>query len=350
MNNPDILLTADTHQKITDFVRQRLHARHVVIHSHVQALWGGQGHIIRLKTDVPDCKSVIVKFIAPSDSASHPRGWNTSRSFTRKTQSYAVEAAWYSRFAARCGQRCKVPTLLGLQEDENTRLFLLEDLAVKFPASPARLTVKQVSVCLDWLAAFHAQFLFDAGEGLWPQGCYWHLQTREDEWHAMKDSPVKKAATWLDNQLLSARFQTLVHGDAKLANFCFSNNLSRVAAVDFQYVGRGCGMSDVAYLLGSCLTEDDCHAHDKALLEIYFTALRQALSMQTEHDPPGQTNPISADPQLLADELINEWRGLYAVAWTDFYRFLLGWMPQHTKINSYTEKQAEEALSGWAGS
>jgi Ser/Thr protein kinase RdoA (MazF antagonist) len=61
-----------------------------------------------------------------------------------------------------------------------------------------------------------------------------------------------KAAV-IDQVLNNCSYQTIVHGDAKLANFCFSKE-GAVSAVDFQYVGGGCGMKDVAYFLGSCLT------------------------------------------------------------------------------------------------
>ena len=73
----------------------------------------------------------------------------------------------------------------------------------------------------------------------------------------MQNADLKKAAQGIDKRLQSARFQTLVHGDAKLANFCFSD-VGQVAAVDFQYVGKGCGMKDVAYFISSCFNEEDC--------------------------------------------------------------------------------------------
>ena len=47
----------------------------------------------------------------------------------------------------------------------------------------------------------------------------------------------------------------LAHGDAKVANFCFTNDQHAVAAVDFQYVGGGIGTQDVIYFLGSFCSE-----------------------------------------------------------------------------------------------
>ena len=113
-------------------------------------------------------------------------------------------------------------------------------------------------------------------------------------------------------------------GDAKLANFCFSKD-GQVAGVDFQYVGGGCGMKDVAYFIGSCLTERECERLESQILEVYFENLQNAL--EERNDP-----------------LENEWRSLYRVAWADFHRFLKGWSPGHWKINSYSERVLEEVV------
>ncbi|MFT5840826.1 MAG: hypothetical protein ACI9UT_003340, partial [Flavobacteriales bacterium] len=43
--------------------------------------------------------------------------------------------------------------------------------------------------------------------------------------------------------------------------------------------------------------------------------------------------------------LQQEWRSLYPLVWADFYRFLLGWSPDHYKINPYMQKQTDTALA-----
>ncbi|ASJ73037.1 phosphotransferase [Granulosicoccus antarcticus] len=313
-------------ERVIEFVKESLNASQVAVDEQLQALWGAQGFLLRLSTDVPGHETVIVKCIAPRSDSSHPRGWNTSRSFQRKTHSYEVECHWYEHFAQRCTPGCKVPQLLGIQREEHGSLILLEDLATEYPVLRNRLMVSEVAVCLRWLAEFHALFLDDAGEGLWSQGCYWHLETRPDEWQAMAEGPLKQAASWLDERLQKARFRTLVHGDAKVANFCFSDDMASVSAVDFQYVGKGCGMSDVVYLLGSCLSEADCRQHEQALLDSYFLHLSVCL--------PTSASAVEA-----------EWRSLFAIAWADFHRFLMGWMPEHDKINPYTETLVGQALA-----
>ena len=144
----------------------------------------------------------------------------------------------------------------------------------------------------------------------------------------MNDVALREAAPLVDQKLREARYQTLVHGDAKLANFCFrseqQNSSQKVAAVDFQYIGRGCGMKDVAYFIGSCLYEDDCETMESQLLDYYFSVLVERVSQKH-----GDVN---------TDELESEWRKLYPVAWADFHRFIKGWSPGHWKINSYSEK------------
>lgn len=167
-------------------------------------------------------------------------------------------------------------------------------------------------------------------EGLWPQGTYWHLETRPDELEALNEPALKHAAHKIDKVLRDCRYHTIVHGDAKLANFCFSDDGTKVAAVDFQYVGGGCGMKDVAYFIGSCLGEDDCERQESRLLETYFTALQSALAVH--------------QPEIDFEAVETEWRKLYPYAWTDFHRFLKGWSPGHWKLNSYSEKIAYEVV------
>ena len=104
-----------------------------------------------------------------------------------------------------------------------------------------------------------------------------------------------------------------------------------MAAVDFQYVGRGIGVRDVAYFLGSCMNEQELLEHDRKMLDVYHEALIAAL--ETYH------------PQQPAEDIANTWLNLYAVAWTDFYRFLSGWMPDHPKTHAYTRKLAEQVLA-----
>ena len=78
----------------------------------------------------------------------------------------------------------------------------------------------------------------------------------------------------IDARLSRCRYQTLVHGDAKIANFCLPPEGGSVAAVDFQYVGGGCGMKDVAYFLSSCLEPYELSQKAPPLLDHYFDALR----------------------------------------------------------------------------
>ena len=220
-------------------------------------------------------------------------------------------------------------TIASINQDDEF-VFLLEDLdASGYRRRCQSLDPSGAELVLNWLAAFHATFLFRKPEGLWPVGTYWHLATRPDEFEAMDDqSTLKARAQQIDNELQQCRFQTIVHGDAKVANFCFTPGIDSVAAVDFQYVGGGCGMKDVAYFLGSCMGEQQLEDHADSLLDYYFEILKKHI--------PGADD---------ARELEEEWRVLYPLAWADFERFLEGWCPDHHKRHGYTRQMTEVALS-----
>jgi hypothetical protein len=297
----------------------------------VQSLWSGYGRLLRVTLVGGTASSVIVKRVQWPTARHHPRGWATDRSHARKVRSYAVESQFYAAFADACDDRCRVPRLRAASSTDDGVLLLLEDLnADGFDLRRAVVAPEELTACLSWLAHFHATFLGRAPDGLWPTGTYWHLATRPEELARIDGTPIARAAEALDDRLTNATYQTLVHGDAKVANFCFAED-GRVAAVDFQYVGGGCGIKDVAYFLGSCLDEAACAASEDALLGTYFDALAAAV----------EARGVDVDLGALTDE----WRGLYAVAWTDFYRFLAGWSPGHWKVHAYTRRLAHQVLT-----
>ena len=287
----------------------------------LQTLWSGWGEIVRLALRDGPAPTVIVKRVQPPAQSAHPLGWGSSRSADRKRRSYVVEAAFYADHAARC--RSRIPAVHHLSPG----LFILEDLdAAGFTGrAVAGLSDRAIGQCLDWLADFHAGFLHTAPAGLWPEGSYWHLATRPDELAAMPPGPLRDAAEGLDSALAGARFRTLVHGDAKVANFCFG--AGGVAAVDFQYVGGGCGMRDLAYFLGSAMGERTLTRRADGWVDRYFARLRSGLSASE------------------GAAVETEWRALLPVAWADFERFLAGWSPGHRKRSGYSAQQTARALA-----
>ena len=307
------MLRAMNRDRIESLLLKATGARGLGERQILQRLWSGYGSIVRYQLEGAERSTVVVKHVSPPSVSDHPRGWNSDLSHQRKLKSYVVETAWYRDYAGACSSACRVPECYVVESEGDEVVILLEDMdAAGFPSRCTGVSDDQLFACLSWLAHFHARFIGQQPEGLWEVGTYWHLDTRPDELKvlARDDRELYAAADLLDQMLRTARFQTLVHGDAKLANFCFATAGDAVAAVDFQYVGAGCGMKDVAYFLGSCLTEVDCERMEGELLDLYFSVLRTALDARSD----------SWD----TDALESEWRSLYPVAWTDFHRFLKG--------------------------
>jgi aminoglycoside phosphotransferase (APT) family kinase protein len=132
------------------------------------------------------------------------------------------------------------------------------------------------------------------------------------------DAWIRTIAPVLDAKLTSCENRTLLHGDAKLANFCFARD-GRVAAVDFQYVGGGCGMKDVAYLVAG-------EPNEARAVERYFGHLRRELAVRSIDPAPVET----------------EWRALYPIACADFYRFLAGWAPEHFARDRHAQRLLDD--------
>ena len=283
----------------------------------IQSLWSGYGKILRVGLKNADMESVVVKHVQLPTSKNHPRGWNSDIGHQRKVKSYQVETEWYETYSKKSGAR--LPQCLAVETHNEEVLMVLEDLdAAGYHLRKNSVEWEDIDACLKWLAQFHASYLGQKPDGLWEIGTYWHLKTRPQELAVLKNHQLRAAASLIDNKLNTCRFQTFVHGDAKLANFCFAPN-GQVAGVDFQYVGGGCGMKDVAYFIGSCLNEKASERMETQILDRYFEHLQNELEEENE-------------------ALEKEWRALYHVAWADFHRFLKGWSPGHWKLNSYSER------------
>ncbi|GAF03003.1 oxidoreductase family protein [Saccharicrinis fermentans] len=298
----------------------------------IQSLWSGYGSIVRIGLKGSTIEGVVAKHVKMPQQNKHPRGWNTDVSHLRKVKSYQVETSFYKNYAGRCTANCRVPRPYIIEARHQEIFMVMEDMdASGFEERLSSVSWQEIKTCLSWLAHFHATFLNEKPVGLWNIGTYWHLDTRPEELAVLEDKALKQAASQIDQKLNETQYLTIVHGDAKLANFCFSADGKHVAAVDFQYVGGGCGMKDVAYFIGSCLHEEECETYEQRILDYYFKTLKSAIQ--------------SRRLELNYEELEKQWRALYPLAWTDFHRFLKGWSPGHWKINSYSERITRQVLT-----
>lgn len=279
----------------------------------LQHLWSNYGELSRVFLDN---KTIILKHIKFPQKLEHTYGWDSIHAHQRKVNSYQVEVSWYKNHNPTHSD-FYTPKYIFSFEEESSIYLALEDLTGLdyFPKTNPNLV--DIKNCIKWLAKFHSFYLGKKFDDLWPVGTYWHLATRLDELKVLADNKLKENAKKIDITLNSAEHKTLVHGDAKLANFLF--NKESIAAVDFQYIGQGVGIKDLAYFLSSVFDEKSLFKYEQECLNYYFKELNNK-------------------------EVEKEWRYLYPVAWCDFYRFLLGWSPRHKKINSYMESMKEKAL------
>jgi len=315
-----------------DQLLQLFSADSIVRKEILQELWSGYGEISRDTISGGKVDSVIIKKINLKSKGSHPKDWNTNASHQRKLKSYQIECKWYRDWSMRCNMECRIPELYDLDSNKNEILLVLEDLDIAgFPLRMEEANLEIVKLGLKWLANFHANFIGKSPEGLWAEGTYWHLSTRKDEWKNMADGHLKQFASVIAKQLKDAKYQTILHGDAKLANFCFSEDGNQIAAVDFQYVGGGCGIKDVAYFLSSCFESEQLFEYADGLLDFYFKELNLAL--------------LASDQTFDYEALEEEWRALYPFAWADFTRFLKGWSPDHWKLHEYSRSMVSKTIS-----
>ena len=90
-------------------------------------------------------------------------------------------------------------------------------------------------------------------------------------------------------------------------------------------------MKDIVYFMSSAIDPEVCEKNEEWILDTYFDLLEMALKHY-------QIN-------INIEDIEEEWRPLFSVAWADFQRFLKGWSPNHFKINDYSEELTSRALT-----
>jgi thiamine kinase-like enzyme len=281
-----------------------------------------------------DTHSYILKLISPPSSSRSDEG------HIRKILSYQIEQYFYTQLAPQLPASIPVAKCLASINKQkpdggSTTAMILSDLAQDYPVAGekrAALTERQALSALDWLSNFHG-FWWSRVDGLdnselvlppleqvkrynafkksiWLNGGYTYLATRQSEYQNLihdsdsewsealtqsinthNQSIAELAATFLAPSTSTATpiesYQTLIHGDVKSENLFTTTTGDRVAFYDFQYVGLGLGVCDLAKFF-TCsvplemlvLDEDvpDVLAMDKGereLLERYWKNLKE---------------------------------------------------------------------------
>ncbi|QDS72548.1 hypothetical protein FKW77_000455 [Venturia effusa] len=277
----------------------------LVSYTTIQSLWAGYGHICRLsarRSRKHEPIPLILKYISPPAlNTSEP----VEEGHVRKIMSYQIEQYFYKNLAPQMPKSITVAECISTIDEKSdgdtSTAMILTDLRETFPVAGEKrseLSETQTHATVDWLASFHG-FWWDkarsfdrsklnlpplehfeqtmsmtAYQGVWLNGGYAYLATRRTEYAGfcaegsksalricfppsrIKDAPsigeivARFLSPMADGNKKGpiSEYETLIHGDVKSENLFTTTNGDAVAFVDFQYVGLGLGVCDLAKL------------------------------------------------------------------------------------------------------
>ena len=205
---------------------------------------------------------------------------------------YAKEVGWYQQLAARSDVRC--PACHGAFIEGDRFALLLEDCA---PAEQGDqlggATLDDLSKCLLEGAKLHGAFFNDRAMETHPLlAVSSEMAAARSGIFAMFWEPFKEryqgrlgpeifelGDDFLANyHAFGARASAAVgvaHGDFRIDNMLFGGADGRVVVLDWQTLGYGAPMADVAYLLGTSIADPAVRKREeRALVGGYFSNLR----------------------------------------------------------------------------
>lgn len=275
-------------------------------------------------------QSFILKLISPPPAKPSDEG------HIRKILSYQVEQYFYTHLAPRMPESIPVAKCfasINEQHVDGTAMtaMVLTDLRQAFPVAGEKrgvLSEKQVSAALNWLASFHG-FWWDFAQNrvsllkppleesksrsesrtIWLNGGYTYLATRrkefadlevdtDSEWCSLLTEPLENgiclaevvATVLAPNEHLCGptdQYQTVIHGDVKSENLFTSKSGDQAVFYDFQYIGLGLGVCDLAKLFTCSVPLDmlverehqysdtlDMQPGEKKLLQVYLEQVK----------------------------------------------------------------------------
>ncbi|KAH0612406.1 uncharacterized protein H6S33_010458 [Morchella sextelata] len=303
-------------------------------HTHITSLWSNYGHIYRLT--FPSHPPLILKLIQPPP----PTPRTASESHIRKLLSYRAERYFYTHLSHHLTPHSPIATPHPVSPAYADTTLLLDDLTPAYSLSYShRYSPAHTAAVLRWLANFHATYWNhepvplippplqaaapDTAQGVWQRGGYWYLDTRVEEMESFTDDPGDYAFLLPHVQIVAERLRvrpgdlgsTLIHGDCKAANIVFAppgvGGEVACALYDFQYVGVGLGVQDLAYFLGTSVNARDLEGGgEEALLRVYYDELVAALGRSG--------NGVEG---YMWEDLVGQWE----CALVDWMRFMAGW-------------------------
>ncbi|KAI8635563.1 kinase-like domain-containing protein [Xylariaceae sp. FL1651] len=286
--------------------------------------------------------ALILKLISPPPT----RPGSEDEGHLRKMLSYEVEQNFYGSIAPRLGRdlpmaRCIAATQgkPGSDTPEGLTAIIMTDLRPKYPVAGEKraiLSKKQVHAALNWLSTFHRRSweilpiplqelllppLQEAerrqqadapGRLVWLNGGYTYLATRQteyaslaadsnSEWSSALCEPLSLHGYSIAEMAASVltphgrEHETLIHGDVKSENLFTTQSGSEVAFYDFQYVGLGLGVCDLAKLFTcsiplNMLTDDNSSTElgmaegERKLLAMYRETLLAGTGKEYDWD------------------------------------------------------------------
>ncbi|KAG9246795.1 kinase-like domain-containing protein [Calycina marina] len=339
----------------------------------LQRLWAGYGSICRITAspttpndmDHVQHESLILKYIAPP-----PAARSSDEGHIRKVLSYHVEQYFYSHLAGQLPPEIPVAKCLAsIQSDSNSggkdvTAMLLTDLRLEYPLAGekmGKLSEVQTQAALKWLASFHGFWWARVGalervrlvkppleeirkargalkKSVWLNGGYTYLETRckeyrdlvndeDSEWCevlcatvgnslSIAERVAKVLAPRSEGIGISAEFETLVHGDVKSENLFTTRSGAGAVFYDFQYVGLGLGICDLAKFF-TCsvplwMLVDDQYVPDELEMRVGEERLLR-IYQQILQEYSGKKYPW--------EELIKHWE----TALVDWLRFQASW-------------------------